>query len=652
MTILTKYYYILTGLIAFIVYLFTLAPSVIQIDTGELAAVQATLGIAHPTGYPLYTIIGYLFSKIPLPFTTIYQLNLLAAIYCALAVSIFTYTSKFILDKIEVFSFQKKNSAVKGKKKDKRQKSVAVKSAKPALEFNESIKILSSVLAGISLAFSKTFWFQSTSVEVYSFHLLLISLIILFLIKAFVNRNESSDDIKTKSWLWFAFFLALSFTNHMTTLLILPGVAYLYFTRWGFNKNSLIRIGIMLLVFFPVLILIYSYFPIRSAQEPYLNWGNPVDWERIYRHISGFQYQVWLFSSADVAKKQFEYFINNFTSEFSITTIIVLFGVIISIIRFSKLFIFFLISFVFTVLYSINYDINDIDAYFLLAYVSLAFFSVMGFAKIFYELSENKAVKRIAVVIIILPVLIQAYSNYDEVDQSEVYVYEDYTKALMNSVEKDAIIFSYQWDYFLSASYYFQFVEDFRRDIAVVDKELLRRSWYFVQLEAKYPGLLDGVKNDITPFLEALKPFERKENFDSNLLETLFRRIMINLVATNINKREFYIAPEVVQNEMQRGEFSLPEGYFIVPHLFMFKVTKDQKYIPAPDPDFNIRFPERKDQYVNAIQNFIAGMLVSRTYYELQYNKINRAKVYLNKIRKDFPETRIPPQLQNLLDEN
>jgi len=51
-----KYYYLFTGLVVFIVYIFTLAPSVVQIDSGELAAVQATLGIAHPTGYPLFTI--------------------------------------------------------------------------------------------------------------------------------------------------------------------------------------------------------------------------------------------------------------------------------------------------------------------------------------------------------------------------------------------------------------------------------------------------------------------------------------------------------------------------------------------------------------------------------------------------------------------
>ena len=649
MKLIYKYFYILTGFIAFVVYLFTLAPSVIQIDTGELAAVQATLGIAHPTGYPLYTIIGFLFSKIPLPFTTIYQLNLLAALYCAIAVSVFTYTAKFILDNIEIFSTQKVINADKKKKQSKKHKAEKKQSSKIFLEFNEPIKILSAVLAGLALAFSKTFWFQSTSVEVYSFHLLLMSLIIFTLLKAYVKKEESEDNIKSKSWLFFAFFLALGFTNHMTTLLIFPGVAYLYFNKWRFNKNSFLRIGLMLLVFLPVLVLIYSYFPIRASQQPFFNWGNPVDLERIIRHISGFQYQVWLFSSTEAAKEQLDYFIGNLISEFSITILVVVFGIIVTFIKSRKLFIFLFISFLFTVLYSINYDINDIDAYFLLAYVSLSFFSILGFVKIFSELSNNKIVRSITVFVAALIITFQAYSNFSEVDQSKTYVYEDYTRTLLSSVEKDAIIFSYQWDYFISASYYYQFVENLRRDIVVVDKELLRRSWYYVQLDSKYPGLLDGIRKDVDPFLEALKPFERKENFDANLLEMLFRKLMTNLVATNINKRNFYVAPEVVQNEMQRGEFNLPDGYFLIPHLFLFKVTKHQKYIPAPDPDFKIRMPERKDEYVLAMENFIGSMMVNRAFYELQYNKIGRAKLYVKKIAADFPDYRIPPQLQNLL---
>jgi len=41
----------------------------------------------------------------------------------------------------------------------------------------------------------------------------------------------------------------------------------------------------ILAVFLPILIGIYLYLPIRAAQNPALNWGNPVDYERLMRHV-------------------------------------------------------------------------------------------------------------------------------------------------------------------------------------------------------------------------------------------------------------------------------------------------------------------------------------------------------------------------------
>ena len=64
MKIVKKGLGVLTGLIAFVVYMLTVSRSVTAFDCGELAAVQATLGIAHPPGYPLFTLLGYLFDSI------------------------------------------------------------------------------------------------------------------------------------------------------------------------------------------------------------------------------------------------------------------------------------------------------------------------------------------------------------------------------------------------------------------------------------------------------------------------------------------------------------------------------------------------------------------------------------------------------------
>ena len=179
MNLLKKYFSAFTSIIVFIIYLFTLAPSVIQIDSGELATVQYTLGIAHPTGYPLFTMLGFLFLQIPLGIRKITQANLLAAIWSAFAIYFFIKVLIVLLINVE----EKKNNVVSKKK----QKTVA------AIKFNEDQKIFSIIAAAFFLAFSKTFWIQSTSVEVYSFQTMLFALILFFSLKAFRSKECSNS---------------------------------------------------------------------------------------------------------------------------------------------------------------------------------------------------------------------------------------------------------------------------------------------------------------------------------------------------------------------------------------------------------------------------------------------------------------------------
>jgi hypothetical protein len=644
-TYLKRYFYVFTGLAALFIYSFTIAPSVIQIDSGELATVQCTLGIAHPTGYPLYTMLGYLFSLIPLPFSKIFQLNILASLYSVAAISVFTYSAKFILDNFQSFQINK-TSKIKQKKK-KGQDKLSLRPVNTLGELSEDIKIIASVFSGLILALSKTFWFQSTSVEVYSLHLFLISIILLALFKAFVKSDK--EKVISKYWLIFAITLALGFANHMTTLLILLGTAYFYFEQNGFNKKSFKQIFIILLFFFPILILFYLYLPIRATQNPILNWGNPIDFERILRHISGKQYQVWLFSSTAAASKQFNFFISNLPKELSISLLLAFWGMFTSFLEARKFFLFLLIIFLTTVLYSINYDINDIDSYFLLAYISLAFFATIGIAKLL-QLSIQRKLKLIIPIICLTFFLgLQFYSSYTETNQSQNYIYEDYTKSLLNSVPQNSIVFTYQWDYLVSASYYFQVVENYRKDVTVIDKELLRRSWYYNQLKTNHPQLLVGIQPDVNKFLAALTPFERSENYNSILLENLFRKIMTGLISTNIEKHDYFIAPEIVEGEMRRGEFQLPKGYTIVPYLFLFKVVNTSAYVEAPLPNYTIRIPGLKDKYIIALEEIIASMLARRAIYELQFNKSDLAKVYVKKIVAEFPNYFLPPELKKLI---
>ncbi len=631
---LKKYYAEITAVLAFIIYNFTMAPSVMEIDAGELATVQTTLGIAHPTGYPLFTILGYLFQKIPLPLSPIYKANLFAAFFCALGIWIFIKFSVLIL----------KHSLNVGALPQQTKRKKGSKNSQHAIEkLSDTVIIFSAVCSGIILAFNKTIWTQSTSVEVYSLQIFLIGWIIFTVIKAYFRSED-----KLTNWAWFGFVLALGFSNHMTTLLLLPFGAILFFMREKLNSSCYKKIIFSLAAFVPTIILFYSYLPIRASMKPILNWGNPVSLENFFRHVSGKQYQVWMFSSIDAAKEHLTQFLKEFPGEFGYAGLIIgLIGIYFSYKAARKIFYALLVTFIFAVLYTVNYDIHDLDSYFSTAYIIFSVFIAFGFVQLWIYAKDEFNNQRTAAVILLAASLFPLALNYADVDESGIHTYEDYTKAVLNSTDRNSIILSYQWDYFVSASYYFHYVEGFRKDVTVIDKELLRRSWYYLQLERDFPEVMKNLNPETSAFLNAVKLFERGDDFDPHVIEQCYRNFMTELVAKNITGKSFYVGPEMVQNEMQRGEFSLPQGYQVVPDLLLFKVVKGNEYVPAADPNFSVRIPNRKDHYTGFIENITASMLTYRAMYELQFNKVERAKIYIDKVKHDFPDFRLPPQIED-----
>lgn len=124
---------------------------------------------------------------------------------------------------------------------------------------------------------------------------------------------------------------------------------------------------------------------------------------------------------------------------------------------------------------------------------------------------------------------------------------------------------------------------------------------------------------------------------------------MTGLVSTNIDKHDYFIAPEIVDGEMKRGEFQLPEGYTLVPHLFLFKVVNTTDYVEAPLPEYKIRYNQNDDKYTSSLKGFVASMLVRRAMYEMQFNRTDRAKIYAMKAAADFPTVTLPSVLSNLI---
>jgi 4-amino-4-deoxy-L-arabinose transferase-like glycosyltransferase len=77
----------LCGLGSVALYLACLAPTVQGFDSAELTMGAYDLGFVHPPGYPLYMLVGHLFSKLPLS-NVGWRLNLMSAIFAGLGVAI------------------------------------------------------------------------------------------------------------------------------------------------------------------------------------------------------------------------------------------------------------------------------------------------------------------------------------------------------------------------------------------------------------------------------------------------------------------------------------------------------------------------------------------------------------------------------------
>ncbi|MEY2544143.1 MAG: hypothetical protein QOE81_1604, partial [Verrucomicrobiota bacterium] len=207
-----------------ILYFLTAARDIVVGDTPELITAAATLGVAHPPGYPLFTMLGHLFSLAPvgsIPF----RVNLLSVICDALTIGV-VYLSAFRLTRSQ----------------------------------------LAAAVAALLLAVNPTFWEWSLATEVFPLNNLLAASVILSLVMW--------HDQPTRGAPIFAAFLlfGLALTNHHTSVLLAPAFCLVL---WQQRSILLARPGLLVIcvALFLMGLLPYAYLPWASARHPVYNWG-------------------------------------------------------------------------------------------------------------------------------------------------------------------------------------------------------------------------------------------------------------------------------------------------------------------------------------------------------------------------------------------
>jgi hypothetical protein len=549
--------YLISFIIPLTIYSLTLAPSVAFTDSGELAAACATLGVAHPTGYPLFVILGFLWTKIPLPFSIIFKLNLFAAFCTALASLFFFELMRFLLSAI-----QERQSHPPKETKKKKAKS---KSEPTPIVLERESLVLIALSASLLFAFSRTIWAQATAIEVYSLHLVMLVLSIRLFLRFTLAKEPQPKD----ALIW-AFVLGLGFTNHLTMILLAPAMLYFYFHRFGFTKDAFTRIAIMS-VPFALGLSLYLYLPIRSSMSPEFNWGEVHrSFDKFFYHVSGKQYQIHLFNGNWEPQAKILFSLVPF--ELAVVGIALsLYGAV-RLFQVEKPIAWFLVLLVLgSALYAVNYNVHDADSYFLLTFLALILLAGMG---VMFLAQQRKAV---ALASLILP-LIAIAINFNHNNKRNETLVVDYTKTMVESLEPNALLLSAQWDYFCSAFWYLQRFEGLRPDVVMIEKELLRRTWYVRAVQRQYPEIAEKCRNEMEAFLEDLEQFESGKPYNQIRIQTRWIAMLNALIEKNMNERPVYLTTDVLQTEPE-----VATAYKKVPQGFALRVSTQDTLLPMGD---------------------------------------------------------------------
>jgi len=201
-------------------------------DTGELAVVSSTLSVAHPPGYPAYSILGKFFNTFLVSGNPAYRTKLLSAFSAALAAALF-----YLL-------------------------------------------FLRMDMAGASAAalcmvfiFSKVNWLLAIVSESYSSDLLFVMALfyIAYFMKAYPRKLFA-----------FAFAAGVSMGVRPTPVLAVPAFALIFLTKHPFRPADYIKS----LFFFAAGLSVFLYLPLRSLADPPIDWADPETLERFIYSVT------------------------------------------------------------------------------------------------------------------------------------------------------------------------------------------------------------------------------------------------------------------------------------------------------------------------------------------------------------------------------
>jgi Protein of unknown function (DUF2723) len=231
-------------LAALALYVSTLCRTVYFYDSAELAAASALLGIPHPPGYPLYTLLGHLYVRV-LPGEPALAVNVMSAVHGALCVAL-------------AFLAQRKLGAAR----------------------------VDAVIGAAVLAVGPSFWWNSSVAEVYTTGLA-------FALATFCALLHAHEQARPRWLLAAALLGGLGFSAHMFVATL--GLGYAWLVWQGASTQRARLMGQAALATLAGA-SVYLYIPLRASMHPAINFAEADDASRFTWLVSGGDYKHWFVS--------------------------------------------------------------------------------------------------------------------------------------------------------------------------------------------------------------------------------------------------------------------------------------------------------------------------------------------------------------------
>lgn len=435
-------------------YLSAVHDRVTRGDVGELAGAAYRLGVTHPTGYPLFTLLGHLFTWLPLPLEAAGKLAVMCALFGAGAV----WVTARLGSRMAGYLLGA----------DDRHWFCSLPAAAAAMVYG-----LSPIL-----------YSQSRIVEVYSLHAFLMSMTFYLMFRFEETRERRYVSMA-------AIFMGLGLAHHMTTSQLLPAaLVYILLRDRGLLISRYMIYGLLAGLGGAS---IYLYLPLADTYTSGFPWGGCSDPYFFFYHVSGSHYHHYLYESTETVWRHTKELPVILGSNLQFALPLFLLGLWQTIRRHPGWLLFPGLYLAAALTHLIGYNVGDYRVYYTAPLMVMSLFAAAGGACCAWWISNRLAKRKRWLVLglyllaMLVTAIIVAVGHW-QMFNDEVPFARDYGNEVTTLPPAGSIILQ-RGDTHNYSGWYYQNVHDQGRDIAIINVLRVRDSWYTEWVHKRWPWL-------------------------------------------------------------------------------------------------------------------------------------------------------------------